>query len=243
MGLMDVLKTDKEIKEATDSIGGFSILESGIYPMKVKLAFITLSAGKAMALNIHFEGLKKELLRAQFYMTSGEAKGCKNFYINKKTQEKHYLPGFNQANALCLLTVGKEVAAMDTATKSIMLYDPMQQQEVPTDVDFIEDLVGKDVYAGVINQLVDKRAKNKDTGQYEPTGETRKENEVDKFFRAKDKLTVVEIKAKATEPIFFNKWKENWEGKTKDKTTKASTTKGVPKRETGKQAPQENLFT
>jgi len=245
MGILNSLACDDTVIEEKDSLGGYTTLESAVYPMRVKLAFITLSAGKAMALNVHFEGTKKEQLKSQFYMTSGESKGCKNWYINKKTQEKHYLPGFNQANALCLLTVGKEVSSLETSKKVINLYDPEQRKEVPTEVDMLMDLINKDIYAGVLNQLVDKREKDPNTGEYKPTGETRNENEVDKFFRAKDKLTVLEIKAKSKEPAFMNKWVEKWSGIVKDKTAK---TNGLPvaaaaaKRQTGSNATTTTMF-
>ncbi len=243
MGILDALKTDSTIKEDSDSIGGFSVVPSGIYPYRIKLAYITLSKGKAMALNILFEGLKKEQLKAQFWMTSGEAKGCKNYYINKSTGDKHYLPGFNQANALCMLTVNKEVSAMDPETKTIKLYDYTSKKEEPTEVDMLMELIGKEIFAGVIEQTVDKNIKDSSTGKYVPSGEFRKENEVDKLFRAADKLTLTEIKSKAIEPVFYQKWLDRWDGKTKDKTKKTGVTKGAPKRETGKQAPTSDLFT
>ena len=242
MSLLGTLEVDDTIKEDTDSIGGFTVLESGLYPFQIMRAYLTLSAGKAMALNIDFESTKKEKMKAQLYMTSGEAKGCKNFYINKKTKEKCYLPGFNQANSLSLLTTGKQINELTTEKKVINLYDPAMKKEVPTEVDMITDMLNKGVYAGVINQLVDKRALNQSTNQYEPTGETRSENEVDKFFRAKDKLTVVEIKAGITEPVFVNKWLDRWQGKVKDKTTKTGVTPGAPKRQVGAQAPTTSIF-
>ena len=243
MSIFDGLESGTDIQEATDSVGGFTVLESAVYALTVERAFVTLSAGKAMALNVHFKGAGNITLRQSFWVTSGEAKGCKNFYINKKTQEKQYLPGYNQANALCLLTCANELKAMDTKKATVNLYDSTQKKEIPTEVDLLHDLTGKQIFAGVINQLVDKRAKDPNTGNYEPTGETRSENEVDKMFRASDGLTVVEIKAQKTEPLFKKKWVENWEGKVKDKTSKVVAKPGAPKRETGKQATSTSLFT
>ena len=243
MGIFDVIETDETIEEATDSVGGFTVLESAIYNFTIERAFVTLSVGKAMALNVHFKGTGNTVLRQSFWVTSGEAKGCKNFYINQKTGKKHYLPGYNQANALCLIASGKELKMMDTKKATVNLYDSAQHKEVPTEVDLLSDLTGKVILAGVINQTVDKRAKNPNTGTYEPTGETKSENEVDKLFRAKDGLTVVEIKAQKTEPLFKEKWITNWEGKVKDKTSKVAGIPGAPKRETGKQAPATSLFT
>lgn len=242
MAILDALKTDETIKEDGDSLGGFTVLESAVYPFVIKLAYVTKSASKAMVITIHFTGENKTQMRQQFWVTSKETKGCKIFYINKKTNEKHYLPGFNQANALCLLTCGKELGTMATDKKVINVYDFNERKEVPTEVDVLSELENKQILAGVLKQTVDNRAKNANTGEYEPTGETRDENDIDKFFRIKDQLTVMEIRAQKTTPDFMEKWVSNWEGKTKDKTSKNTGIAGAPKREVGKQAPTTELF-
>ena len=162
-------------------------------------------------------------------MTSGTAKGSKNYYEDKNG-EKHYLPGFIAANAICLLTVGKEISQLDTETKVINLYSAEAKAEVPTKVEVIMDLLGQEIIAGIIKQTVDKTKKNEATGQYEATGETRDENEIDKFFRAKDRMTTAEIRAQAEEATFINAWEQKWAGKVKDRAKgAASGLPGVPK--------------
>jgi|SaaInlLV_10m_DNA_2_1039722.scaffolds.fasta_scaffold16975_2 hypothetical protein len=229
MSLLDQLTTDdKDIQQETDSVGtSFSPLESGLYLLKVIFAYITISAGEAMALNILFETPTKQRIRQQFWMTSGKDKGKKNFYINKKTKEKHYLPGFNQANGIALLTCNKGINQMVTETKTINLYDYDQKKEVPKDVDMIVELIDKEITAGVIKQIVDKNVQN-DTGAYVPSGETRVENEVDKLFHT-DGRTITEIRAKKP-ATFKDTWLERWEGKVKDKSAaKAGVVSGAPK--------------
>ena len=244
---VDNLFTDDTIQEETDRIGGFGALDSDLYDLNIKAAFLTYSTGKAMCLNVHFETATKQQLRQKFWMTSAEAKGCKNYFTDKQGT-KQYLPGFNQANSLCLLTVGKEVGPLVKAgleEKVIELYDPAVKKEQPTKVQMLTALLGKSITAGVIKQLVDKTAKDPDSGEYVPTGETRHENEVDKFFRQRDGLTVPEIKARLVEPAFRDKWAAKWKGEVRDKTTDTSgAVDGPPKakREVGKQAPQELLF-
>ena len=244
MSVLEDLTTSPEINEESDRLGGFTPLESEVYPLTIKLAFVHVAASKARALAVHFETDDGKELRQQFWMTSGEAKGCKNYYINQKG-EKFYLPGFNQANGLCLLTVGKEISKLETEPKVVNLYDPAQGKEAPTKVDMVTDLLGKKILGGVIKQINDKVTKDSNTGKYEPTGETKLENEVDKFFRNRDSMTVAEIKARQTDPDFINQWKEKWVGQTRDKSSGASGVKSgapAPKRETGKQAPQTSLF-
>ena len=118
---------------------------------------------------------------------------------------------------------------METEQKVVNVYSSEAKAEVPTKVDVLVDLLGKDILVGVIKQTVDKTRKNEATGQYDPTGETRDENEIDKLFRARDRMTTAEIRAQAPEAVFAATWESKWAGKTKDKTKKAGGTAGVPK--------------
>jgi len=223
MGILSNLKSDSTIKGEADNLGGgFAPLDSALYDFTIELAFITIAPSEAVALNLHLATNNGKKLRQQLWMTSNKAKGCLNYYINKKSGEKCYLPGFNQANALCLLTIGKEISAATTEIKVINLYDHTVKKDVPTKVEMLTELLGKQVTAGVIKQNVDKTAKNAQTGTYDPTGEIKVENEIDKLFRFKDGMTVPEIRAKSTEALFKGQWAEKWEGQVKDKTTKAT---------------------
>jgi len=240
------------VEETKDSIGGGGsfVLDSGVYAFRVKYAFLQKSKKGAAGLNLFLETIEGQEIRHTFWMTSGDNKGNKNFYIKKGKdgkEIKHYLPGFNNANALALLTVGEEIIALSdrVEVKNIELYDFDEGKAVPTDVDMVMPLLGKEFYAGVIKEIVDKRALNDDTGDYEPTGETREQNDIDKIFRAKDKLTKVEILAEATEPAFMAKWVEAWKGEVKDRTSKDTPKAGAPasNRESGAQAPKKSLFS
>lgn len=215
MNMLATLTSDDSIATEKDVLGGSRILESGLQDFTVSLAYLTKSDGGAMALNVVFKNPSKQELRQQFWMTSGTAKGGKNFY--EKDGEKHYLPGFIMANALALLTVGKEISNLETEKKTISLYNTAAKAEVPTQVDMVMDLLGKEVVAGVIKQTVDKSVKDATTGTYVPTGDTREENEVDKLFRASDKMTTAEIRAQAEAATFVNTWKAKWEGVTRNK--------------------------
>lgn len=228
MSLLSTLTTDASIQSDTDSVGGdYSPLESGIYAVTVTSAFIKKAESGAMALELTMKTDTDREIRQTLWMTSGIAKGMKNYYTDKNG-EKKYLPGFTSANSLTLLTVGQEISTMDTETKVVSLYSKDAKAEVPTKVDMLTDLLNKEVLVGLLKQTVDKTAKNESTGMYEPTGETRDENEVDKFFRAKDRLTTAEIRAEATEPSFINTWEAKWAGKTRVKTkAKASGTSTV----------------
>lgn len=227
MSLLANLASNDEIADEIDSVGGSRTLESGLYPCTVTLAFLQKSQGGALGLNLHLDSDGREI-RQTLWVTSGDAKGNKNYYSDKKGDKK-YLPGFNHANSLCLLTVGKEIAQLETEEKTVKLYNKDAGAEVPTKVDMLTDLIGQEVLVGLVKQTVDKTAKN-DAGVYVPTGETREENEIDKLFRASDRKTTAEIRAQADEATFADTWAKKWDGVTKDKTTKnTGSAAGAPK--------------
>jgi hypothetical protein len=227
MNMLATLTTDNTIADEKDSVGGTGPLESGLYTCTVNTAYITKSGGGAMGLVLNLKTEANKEIRQTLWMTSGTAKGCKNYY--EKDGEKHYLPGFNHANSLALLTVGKEISALDTEQKVVKAYSPEAKAEVPTKVDMVMDLLGKEILVGVIKQTVDKTKKNEATGVYEATGETRDENEIDKLFRAKDRMTTAEIRAQAETAAFADSWEAKWSGKTKEKAKGAAGTAGAPK--------------
>ena len=225
MSLLKNLTTSADIKSDKDSVGGGNgPLDSALYKATVTMAHVSKSAGGALGMVLSMKTEDNQEFRQTLWMSSGDAKGNKNYY--EKDGEKSYLPGFTHADNLCLLTVGKGVSDMDTETKVINLYSAEAKAEVPTKVDALMDLVGKEIIVGLIRQTVDKTKKNESTGVYEATGETRDENEVDKFFRAKDRMTTAEIRAQAEEAAFANTWEAKWAGKVRNKA-KSGATAGV----------------
>lgn len=239
MSLLANLNTDANIADEKDSVGGSRVRDSGLYPMNVSLAYLTKSAGGALALNLLLKDEDGDV-RQQLWITN---KKGENFYLDKKN-EKQYLPGFNMANSLCLLTLGKEISQLDTEDKVINIYNFDAKADVPTKVDMITDLLGQDILVGLLKQTVDKTKKNESNGEYEPTGETRDENEVDKFFRAADRMTSSEIRAKAETAVFADTWNTKWAGNVRNKAKGAAGTAGAPKVPGAAAAtkPQQSLF-
>lgn len=231
MSLLANLTTSDEIKGEQDRVGGgFQPLDTAIYKSTVTMAYLQKSSGGALGLNLVLTTDAGREVRQTLWMTSGDAKGNKNFFVDKNG-DKQYLPGFNLANSLCQLTVGKEIAAMETESKVVQLYSPEAKAEVPTKVDMLMDLLGQEVYAAVLKQIEDKNAKG-DDGKYYPTGETRETNEIDKFFCARDshdKMTVMEITGGATEAVFYNTWDQKFTGTVRDKSKGVAGNAGAPK--------------
>lgn len=244
MSLLSNLTTDQSIANEADNIGGSRVIDSGIYKATITHAYVTKSAGGAVGMTTLLKTEDGKDIRQTFWMTSGTAKGCKNYYEDKNG-DKQYLPGFIQANSLCLLTLGQEISSLETEQKVIPVYNVEAKSEVPTKVDMLMDLVGKDVVVAVMKQTVDKTKKNDSTGLYEPTGETREENEVDKFFRARDRMTTAEIRAQAEEATFVNTWAEKWTGKVRNKSKGAAAgtaTKGTAGLPSTSKKPTTSLF-
>ena len=227
------IETGEDIKDKGDFLGGFSALDSDIYDFIVEAAYITVAPSGAKCLNVDLK-TDNRTIKQQFWFTSNKQKGCKNFYINQKTGDKEYLPGFIMARHLALLCAGgKELHQLAIERRTIKLYNKEHKKEMPTQVPMCVEMLGKPISAGVIKRLVDK---NQDSGTvdangnkiYVPTGQTRTENEVVKFFRTKDRMTVTEILAKAEKAEFAEKWLAMWKGKVDDRTSKANGTAGAP---------------
>lgn len=219
MSIFKNVTSDDSIANERDSVGGGGVLESGLYPATVKLAYATTAASGAMGLVLHLQTEQGREIRETLWITSGKAKGGKNYY--EKDGQKHYLPGYLNATALTLLTVGEELSEVETETKVVNVYSREAKAEVPTKVEMLMDLLDQPIHVGVIKEIVDKTTQA-DDGSYVPTGETREQNVIDKFFRASDNRTTAEIRAKSEDAVFVNTWKERWSGKTRDRSTKGA---------------------
>lgn len=210
--------------------GGFKNLTSDVYQFEILLAYFSKSSGGAKAVNLELKNVATGNKHRFTTYVSNKQGSIK--YKDKQTGELKYLPGFQSMDSLCLLAAGKPlVTIQDLAeTKTINLYNYDQKREVPTDVPMLMPLIGKVIKAGVLEVIENKNAKNQSTGQYEPTNEKRTSNELDKFFRDRDDMTVGEIISKKTEAVFIKEWKEKWQGKPNDKfkAVTQSGTSGVP---------------
>ena len=230
------------VENETDSVGGSSgPLESGAYPAKVEVAYVKKAASGAVGVVLLLKTSSGRELRTTEWVQSGDAKGNNNFYVDKRSGEKRYLPGFNTVNSLCLLTAGIELYDVTTKTKLVDIYDFDLKKDIPTEVEVITDIIGKDIIVGAIRQTVDKQQKD-DSGTYVNTGETRDENEINKFFRASDKLTTAEIRAESTEPAFHNTWAEKWTGVTRNKAKGGAAAGPAGTVAASNAAPQKSLF-
>lgn len=215
----DFLKMSSDVENEVDRIGGSYLANTGAYTSVIEAFYLGEADSGARSITVHAKTQDGVTLRETLWISSGKAKGYKNTF--EKDGKKYYLPGFNIATAIALLTVGKSLDKLNIEEKVIKLYDREQSKEVPTKVNMFTDVVGQKIILGVHKVLSNKQKKVGD--KYVPTAETYESNEIDKIFREKDRMTVAELRAKETEPAFYEKWVDKFDADfVKDTTTKVS---------------------
>jgi hypothetical protein len=231
MSILSNMKSEG-LEGQEDRLGGFSRKTTGLYPGKVKVAYLTKSPKGASALNLTFEINGQEYREPPVYFTNSKGE---NFYFTKdangnRTDKKAQLPGFFLVNSLCRLATGQELFELaDTVEeKTLKLYDPDEKKEVPKSVEVITGLTGAEVLLAIVEQTVNKSEKNDQTGEYEPIADSRDENVIEHYFhldtRASinemDKALEAEKEGKAIpEFLFATQWEERYGGKKRDKRT------------------------
>jgi hypothetical protein len=231
-------------EKVVDRVGGGGTVPTGIHTGTIKAAYAGKSDGGANSITI-LADLGGRELRVTEWVTN---KAGQNTWQDKQDKtKKHLLPGFITVNDLCLLLADAELSDMDFEEKVLKLYDYDAKKEIPTNVQVIAGLTGKPVTLAVVEQIVDKTKKNEATGEYEPTGETRNENIIEKVLHS-DMRTVTEIREGVTEAGWAPKWLEKNAGKTRNKAkgadgkTGAPGGRGAPAAGGTSQAPKSSLF-
>ncbi len=207
------------LEQSKDVLGGGYVFPTNTYDGIIKLAY----AGKAQASNaqsitLHVDIDGKEY-RETIWITNRDGQ---NWYADKKDPtKKHPLPGFVTIDDVCLLSTGLPLANQETEEKMVMLYDFEEQKEVPKNVHVITSILGLPITLAIVEEIVDKTKKNDSTGQYEPTGETRNQNLIDKVFHTESKKTTVELRENRPQAVFFAAWNTKNAGKpARDKANK-----------------------
>jgi hypothetical protein len=231
MSLFKNLATDTSIEQDRDSLGGNNKLESGLYDTVIDLAYVDESKNGAIGITFNFAMQDGKQFRQTIYVTSGKEKGQLNYYETKEGVKK-YLPGFSTANDICLLSVGEELADLETETKVLSIYDRTQRKEVPTKKEVLTDLLGKEITLGVLKVNQPK---------YDDPSQIITVNEISKVFRTSDKMTANEIRSEAETAEFHTAWAEKNTGKTVDKTSKKGNT-NTPAAPT-ENAPKKSIFS
>ena len=205
------MRNDIELKET--SLGGGSFLwDSNVYKCIVDMAYFDKSAGGAHSLNLTLLNSDGKQLKQTLWFTK---KTGEIHYVNKRTGEKAYLPGYTLANNLALIITGEDIneAFEKSEKKMVNVYDFTAKAEKPTEKSVATSLLGKQIKAAIIKQTVNRRADAGD-GVWVPTVETKDENDIKEFYFEDSDLTVVEKSKDATEALMMPKWIKRNAGKT-----------------------------
>lgn len=251
MGLFDNVDTSNDVAKEKDVVRGQrqEPLSSDIYNLIIKYAYGQKAKSGALGVHVMFQvadgAHKGREFRITEYIASGDAKGNKTYYEKKQDNgqvERFALPGFALIDSMAQLVAKKSIVACNNEKRTLKLYDFDKKAEVPTEVDMFVELVNKGVCGCVLHRVEDKNAKNTMTGEYEPTGQVRSSNAIDKFLNAADRKTLVEIQNNIPAD-FKDKWVEKWKDQIDDQTTEVKNAgiKGAPAA-SGSNADKEPLF-
>ncbi len=214
MSLLSTVKTDSSVQAERDTLGGGrTLVDSGVHLATIKLAYLEKSSNEAVGLNLTADLEGKEY-KETLWITN---RNGETFYIDSRSKEKRSLAGFLHADAIALLTTGKAITELGTEKKIIKVYNYKAKQDLPTEVEVLVDLLGKQVQLGILKSTEFKRVKQ-DDGTYAETAETQETNSIEKVFHAAHGKTVAECRAQVETATFIEEWKTAWTGKVRDKT-------------------------
>lgn len=209
----------KNMEAAVDRIGGGGyILDSDIYPMTLKMAYVGTAKSGATFISTIFtrEGSDTEY-REDLYITSGDEKGNLPYYV--KNDKNFPLPGYTIVSDLCLVLGGVPLEETSFEEKTVNVYDMEAKKELPKSVMVPVDIIGKQCLLAIQKSLETKQVKG-NNGEYVDSDETRETNNIEKVIDLDSRMTVVEAMANATEPVYHDTWLEKNKGKVYDKTKK-----------------------
>lgn len=204
--------------------GGFH-RAAGVYDMDIQLAYLTSAASGAVAVNYVLKDEKSEY-RETVYISNKEGE---NFYYKKDangnlTDEQVLLPGYQQLNSICLLTLDKPFDELEGEERVVRLYDFEEKKEMPKTVEHLPELIGQTIKVAISDTLENKRKKNDATNKYEPIDETREVNQIEIVAHAESGATVTELRKMndgedITLGAHITAWNDRYAGKQQDKRT------------------------
>lgn len=201
-------------KGNTDTLGGSFTKDTGLYPCAIDMAYLDKSQGGALSLNLHLKiADDQSIVRQTLWVTSGDAKGNKNYYVNKNGK-KFLLPGMQLADQVSQIAAGKPMADLTAEPKTIKLWDRDAQAEKPREVPVLTEMLGNSILVG-LHKVEENRRTSDGSGGYVATKDRRTFNEIDKVFHP-DGYSVTEKEAGAEEAKFHKQWAEKYGNATID---------------------------
>lgn len=211
MALFAELDT-KGVERSEDTLGGnFNLFDSDIYEAKIKAAYG--GASRAGALNVTVVcDIKGQEYSETIYITNRD-----KLPYTDKSGKRRFLPGYNIMNSICKIATGKGLTELESEEKTLLVFDPADKKQKPTEVPVLTDLSGKTICLGILKELRNKAVQD-DQGQYVDTPETREDNRINAVFDVDTHRTLNEIEDNK-EAVFWDKWLEKNKGKTVNRCT------------------------
>lgn len=223
--------------------GGRQVFESDIYTGQIKMLYALESSGgaKGVFLELDIDG---KSYTETIYITSGTAKGQKNYY--EKDGKKIPMPGFVTVDDIAQCAIGKSLSELAFEEKIVKIYDFETKKEEPKSVPVATELLGKTISVAIQKTKEDKT--KKDGNDYVPTGETVDRNNIQKVFHTESRSTTVEAREGKEAGGFWDAWVEKNKGNVYDKSSGAQGQAGKPggnaggPPQAGSSAPKKSLF-
>lgn len=200
--------------EEKDSLGGFALLPTAAYDVKITQFF--QHKYDSGAKYIVLEGVTTDGKKLKFQeVVSNKAGGV----TYEKDGETFFLPGYNKYNGIAMLAARKELSGLAWEEKQVKVYSAAAKGDVLTAVPVAMDMIGKMVTLGIFELTVNQTQKNEQTNKYEPihAGDgvplVKDENFIDKTFDYESKKTLPEFRAKAEAASFYKEWVAKYDGK------------------------------
>jgi len=213
--MFENLTRKDEIKDDSDSFGS-NLINSGIYPATIELAYIEKSKKGSTGIVMQFKLDNGRFYNQTFWVVS--RKSGDHTWTDAKGR-KGYIPGFTCFDELSVVTLGTHMAENDAPErKTINVYDFTVGKEKPTEKDVYTQLIGKKCQIGILSLMED---------HYLESTSWQEKNDINKVFAATG-ASANEVEAGAddsyvpTKDSTHGKWLQKFEGKTIDKR-KAST--------------------
>jgi hypothetical protein len=187
-------------------------LDSDIYGATIKMIFVGQAKSGARNVTIQLKTADGKDYSETIYVTNKEGK---NTY--EKDGKEFFLPGFLLVNNLAIMTTGKglhDFVEDDIETKTVKLYDYDAKKELPTDVQAVVPMIGKQVMVAILEEEFAKSKLNESTKKYEPTGEYGVRNVMVKAYNPETRQTAVEMRDDK-EAAQADSWLEANKGKLK----------------------------
>jgi len=234
--LFSTLTTDNLEKNEAIVGGGYTPLDTNVYPAVVKIMYVGKAASGANNITV-IADLNGREYRETIYITN---KAGQNFY--EKNGKKFSLPGFDVINDMCLFALEQGLSEVDFEEKVVKVYSKDAKAEVPTPVQAIAGVAGKQVLLAIARETHDQTALV--NGAYEPTGETVDKNFIKHVFHPETGMLIAEYQRKMKEPVFRDAWIDANAGKVYNKAKGTAGAKtGVASAQAAAPKPAKSLFS